>query len=477
MSWDDAVIYQVYIRSFQDSDGDGVGDLAGVTSRLEHIASLGAAAVWLSPIYPSPNADFGYDVTDYTSIDPTFGTFKDFDELVQRGHELGLRVLLDFVPCHTSIQHPWFRERPDFYVWADSPPNNWRASFGGSAWERDPVTGRYYLHSFFKEQADLDWRNPAVREEMSKALRFWLDRGVDGFRLDALDRLLKDPQLRDDPPATELPALPFHPEDARFRHAHSRNAPDIGSALGAIRDAVGDALLVGEVYLRAGELGPYLEALDVAFAFEAMHAGANAEKLRAAIADAIAAGKYGWVLSNHDFSRFASRVGRANDRAATMLMLALPGPAFMMQGDEIGVPDAPLGAPLLDRHGRDAFRLPMPWDSSPKGGFTTGTSWLPTSDAAHRNVADQERDPDSKLALVRRLIALRRELGRDIKLLPSPPDTIVVSRQAHVVAVNFGQKPRPAPPSGELVIEARPGDGHDHSVIPPHGGWIARAWK
>src|SRR6185437_14417379 len=188
MWWEQAVIYQVYVRSFQDSNGDGVGDLPGVTQRLEYIAELGAQAVWLSPIYPSPN--------------------EDFDALVDRAHALGLKVLLDFVPCHTSTEHPWFREHPDYYVWADAPANNWRAAFGGSSWGRDEQTGRYFLHSFFPEQADLNWRNPEVREQMTGAMRFWVDRGVDGFRLDALDRLMKDPELRDDPPATRRPDLP-----------------------------------------------------------------------------------------------------------------------------------------------------------------------------------------------------------------------------------------------------------------------------
>jgi alpha-glucosidase len=475
MRWDDAVVYQVYIRSFQDSNGDGIGDLRGVISRLEHIAGLGVATVWLSPIYVSPNADFGYDVADYTAVDPSFGTLADFDELIDAAHELGLKVLLDFVPCHTSIEHPWFRERTDFYTWADAPPNNWRASFGGSAWELDPVSGRYYLHSFFPEQADLNWRNPDVREAMTSALRFWRRRGVDGFRLDALDRLMKDPELRDDPPATGPPSLPIDPEDALLRHTNSRNAPDIGDALRSIREAVGDAFLVGEVYLPAAELPPYLESLDAAFAFEAIFAAADADRLRTGISSALEAGRQGWVLSNHDFSRLASRVGEVNARAAAMLVLSLPGPAFMLQGDEIGLPDGPVPEPPLDRHGRDAFRLPMPWDRSANGAFTPGTPWLPPVDASARNVADQQRDADSHLSFFRRMIRLRREFEPTAaELLPSPPDTVVLARGAHVIAVNLGDQPRQAPAAGELVIEARPGDGADLRVVPAHGGWIAR---
>ena len=227
MWWRDAVIYQVYVRSFQDSDGDGVGDIPGVTARLGHIAGLGADAVWLSPVYPSPNADFGYDVSDYEDVAPTFGTIADLDQLIARAHGLGLKVLLDFVPCHTSTEHPWFREHPEYYVWSDAAPNNWRAAFGGSAWGWDESTGRYFLHSFFPEQADLDWHRADVREELTGALRFWRRHGVDGFRLDALDRLMKDEQLRDDPPATRAPRLPMDPEDARLEHIHSRNAPGI----------------------------------------------------------------------------------------------------------------------------------------------------------------------------------------------------------------------------------------------------------
>ncbi len=472
---DEAVVYEVYARSFQDSDGDGVGDLRGLTSRLEHIAGMGATAVWLSPIYPSPNADYGYDVSGYTAVHPQLGTLEDLDELVDRAHSLGLRVILDFVPCHTSIRHPWFREHPEYYLWADSPPNNWLASFGGSAWERDPDTGRYYLHSFFPEQADLNWRNPDVREAMSAALRFWRERGIDGFRLDALDRLLKDEQLRDDPPATVPPLLPLYDEFATLRHTHSGNAPDIGSALQSIRNAVDNAALVGEVYLPSAELGPYLDALDAVFAFEAMQASGSASALRGGIAAALDAGKQGWVLSNHDFSRLGNRVGPQSLRAATLLLLALPGPAFLFQGDELGLLDGSPDEHPHDRAGRDAFRRPIPWDSSANAGFTNGRPWLPVGDGITRSVEEQEGDPDSHLSLVRRLVNLKSSLGATARLQESPADTIVLDRGDHVVAVNLGDIPRPAPAAGELVIEARPGDGANRDVIPAHGGWIARS--
>jgi alpha-glucosidase len=471
--WRDAVIYQIYPRSFQDSNGDGLGDLPGILSRLDYIERLGASAIWVSPFYPSPNADFGYDVADYTAVDPDYGTLDDFDRLVVAAHERGLRVIVDFVPCHTSIEHPWFRERPDFYVWMDAPANNWVAVFGGSAWDRDPVTGRYYLHSFFPEQPDLNWRNPDVRAEMQAALRFWLEHGVDGFRLDAIARLLKDPDLRDDPPATEPFGLPLREDYGRLSHVNSANAPDIGVALRAIREAVGDALLIGEVYLPTAQLRPYTEIVDVLFAFEAMQAGPDADRLKTTVAAAIEAGKLGWVLSNHDFARFASRFGE-NFRAASVLFLSLPGPVFVYQGDELGTPDGPGADPPLDRDQRDRFRHPMQWNGSPTGGFTTGIPWLPPDEPQLRNVADQEQDQESVLEFFRRLIRLRRDFGSAARLLDSPPGTVVLERGGHLVAVNLGDASAPIKRRGELALETRRGDGADPDTIPAHAAWISR---
>jgi alpha-glucosidase len=477
MWWHDAVIYQVYLRSFQDSDGDGVGDIPGAIARLEHIAALGADAVWLSPVYRSPNADFGYDVSDFQDVEPAFGTLADLDRLVGRAHDLGLKVLLDFVPCHTSIEHRWFREHPEYYVWSDTVPNNWRAAFGGSAWGFDELAGRYFLHSFFPEQADLDWHRPEVRERMASALASWRERGIDGFRLDALDRLMKDEQLRDDPPATHPPPLPMDPEDARLEHTHSRNASGIDIALRAIRQAVDDAFLVGEVYLPTSEMGPYLPSLDVVFSFEALHSAGDPSKLREAIAGGLALGHTGWVFSNHDFSRLATRAGAENARASSLLLLSLPGPAFMFQGDELGMPDALLAGDPLDRNGRDRFRVPMLWDDSEHSGFSTAVPWLQSA-AGHDvpNVATQRADPDSMLSLTRQAIALRREMSSGAELLESPSQTIVIARGGHTIAVNLGNEPQPTPAVGgsRLALEARSGDGQDLSVIPPHGGWIAR---
>ena len=280
-------------------------------------------ALWLSPIYPSPLADMGYDVADHCAIAPELGDLDGFDRLVARAHELGLKVLLDFVPSHTSIEHPWFREHPEYYVWADEPPNNWVAAFGGPAWTLDEETGRYYLHSFYPEQPDLDWRVPEVREAMGDVLRFWVDRGVDGFRVDALQQLMKDPELRDDPLATTPFALPLGDEYGRLEHVHSEAGPEIGVALQAMREAAGDALLVGEVYRPTRDLGPYLEHLDLAFAFELLHAPFDEERLAEVVAEGQRMGRVAWALSNHDFPRLATRFGEENAARAAEFLLSL----------------------------------------------------------------------------------------------------------------------------------------------------------
>ncbi|QEC48874.1 alpha-amylase [Baekduia soli] len=482
----DPVVYQVYPRSFQDADGDGEGDLAGITQRLGHIAALGADAVWLSPVYPSPMADGGYDGADYTGIDPRFGTLADADRLIARAHQLGLQVLFDAVPCHTSIEHPWFTEHPDYYVWSDrdGPQNGWRQAFGGPAWSRDPHGRGWYLHSFYPEQPDLDWRNPAVGAAFGAALGFWLDRGVDGFRLDALDRLLKDPQRRDDPPRTpdSPPALPeVSPDNAALRQVHSRNAPDVGVALATLREAVGPAYLVGEVYLPSSGLAPYLEHLDAAFSFELFHSPWDARSVRHALDEAqvLPEGRAAWVLSNHDFPRLPTRVGEANIRAAALLLLTLPGAAFVYQGDEVGMADGPgrahdpLGRGPDDRHGRDGFRHPMPWDATPGGGFSTAIPWMPADDPARRNVADQERDPGSLLHLYRDLIAARRRLQGPVELVRHgvAEDVVAFSRGGHLVALNLGATTQPAPAAGDLVRHTHhvKGGGAPTSLAPGEG--------
>jgi alpha-glucosidase len=480
MWWRDAVVYQVYPRSFCDSDGDGIGDLKGIASRLDHLVELGVDAVWLSPIYPSPLADFGYDVSDHADVDPAYGTLDDFALLIEEAHARELKLLMDLVPCHTSIEHPWFREHPGWYVWADGrdggPPNNWTSAFGGPAWTYDERRRRWYLHSFYPEQPDLDWRNPEVVAAMQGLLRLWLDRGVDGYRIDAIDRLLKDPELRDDPPASEPFGLPLREDEARLALTNSRNAPDTERALAAIREAAGDAFLVGEVYLPSAKWEPYLQHLDAVFAFELLHARWDAGELRHAI-DAVSAVKgpgdsgAAWVLSNHDFGRMASRFGRENARAAAMLLLTLPGAAFVYQGDEIGMGEGPGADPPYDRAGRDRYRHPMQWDGSPGGGFTSGTPWLPTVDPAERNVDDQRRQPGSMLRFYRELIALRDRLGPGVRMLEATPGVLAYERGEHLVAVNTTPRHAPAPRAGEVVLETEPG-ALDGALLAPHGGAV-----
>ena len=478
MSWRDGVVYQIYPRSFQDSNGDGVGDLEGIARRLDHLQDLGVDAMWLSPIYPSPLADFGYDVSDYTDVDPVFGSLESFDALVAAAHERGIRVLLDLVACHTSIEHPWFREHPDWYIWADGdgPPNNWVSAFGGTAWTRDERSGRWYMHSFYPEQPDLDWHNPEVVAAMQEVVRFWRDRGVDGFRLDAIDRLLKDPELRDDPPSDTPFGLPVGEHELGRDPRHSRNFPGVDRALAALREAAGDAFLVGEVYLPTARHAPYLEHLDRAFTFEFLLGRWEPEALREAIAPAAALeGRAGagaaWVLSNHDFGRLASRFGRENERAAAVLLLTLPGTAFIYQGDEIGMENGPGGEAPHDRLGRDVCRHPMQWDGSPQGGFTTGTPWLPVTDPDERNVAAQSRDPASMLSLVRELIRLRRDLGDGFELVDVAPGVIAYRRGSRLVAVNVTPE-RQAVPAGSVELATHDAEAAARGTLGPHAAAV-----
>jgi alpha-glucosidase len=473
--WEQAVVYQIYPRSFQDSDGDGVGDLRGITQRLDHLVWLGVDAFWLSPIYPSPLADFGYDVSDYTAVDPQLGSLEDLDELIAAAHERSLRVLLDLIPCHTSIEHPWFREHPDWYIWSpvDGPPNNWVSAFGGPAWSRDQETGRWYLHSFYPEQPDLDWRNAEVVEAFEGVVRFWLDRGVDGFRLDAIDKLIKDDELRDDPPATGIFPLPLREEAAALERVYSGNRPETIEALGAIRAAAGDALLVGEVFQPTTEYARYLEELDLVFAFELLFSPWKAKRLRAAIGPAAELRRVAWVLSNHDFDRLATRVGPENLRAAAMLLLSLPGAAFIYQGDEIGLANGPGAQPPYDRAGRDPMRHPMQWDASPTAGFTGGEPWLSPVDPAGRNVEAQRDDPGSLLQLYRLLIEARRLLGDGFQLLEGFDGMVTFERPEHVVAINVTAGRQPAPVTSQPELATHP-DPLAEGWLAPHAGVIAR---
>ena len=439
--WKRGVIYQVYPRSFQDSDGDGVGDLAGIRRRLGHFQDLGVDGVWISPVFASPMADFGYDISDYRAIDPLFGTLEDFDALVADARARGLKLILDLVPNHTSDQHPWFlesrssRDNPkrDWYIWRDgkpdgSPPNNWLGNFGGSGWEWDARTGQFYYHAYLPEQPDLNWRNPEVRAAMFEVMRFWLDRGVDGFRVDVLWHLIKDDQFRDDPPN---PAWrPGQASVERYLEVYSADRPEaheVAAEMRRVIDAYPDRVLIGEIYLPVHRLvtyyGPHLDGANLPFNFQLLQAEWTAETLGRIVRDYEAALPRGawpnWVLSNHDRHRIASRVGPAQARNAAMLLLTLRGTPTIYYGDELGLEQVPIPPDRVQDPweknepglglGRDPCRTPMPWDASPNAGFTTGRPWLPlNADWLTRNVAAERADPASIFSLYRDLLALRR---------------------------------------------------------------------
>ena len=432
--WQRGIVYEVYPRSFQDSNGDGIGDLEGIRQRLDYLVQLGVSAVWISPIYPSPMADFGYDVADYCGIDPIFGTLHDFDTLLEEVHRRGLKMILDFVPNHTSNRHPWFIEsrssrdspRRNWYLWRDEP-NNWLSNFGGSAWERDEATGQYYYHSFLKEQPDLNWRNPAVRKAMFDVLRFWLERRVDGFRVDVMWMMIKDDQFRNNPPNPAY--MPGSPSSHRLLPIYNANRPEVHELVGAIRalvDNYPDRVLIGEIYLPIQQLMMYygkdLAGANLPFNFHLLQCAWSAEAVAQVISDyyaALPAGAWpNWVLGNHDQARVASRVGAKQAPVAAMLLLTLPGTLTMYYGEEIGMTNVPIAPENAQDSaeknepgigaGRDPERTPMQWDSTPHAGFTTGQPWLPLApDYAVVNVATQEPDSRSMLALYRDLIRLR----------------------------------------------------------------------
>jgi alpha-glucosidase len=446
--WQSAVIYQIYPRSFQDNNGDGVGDLAGILSRVDYLSWLGVGAVWISPFYPSPMADFGYDISDYTNVDPLFGALADFDRLVAALHARNIRVILDFVPNHTSDKHPWFQEsrrsrhdpRRDWYIWRDArpedgPPNNWLSlATGRSAWEWDPATSQYYYHAFLAEQPDLNWRNPAVRRAMYDAMRFWLDRGVDGFRVDVLWHIGKDPEFRDD-----LANPDFQDSDPPFKRLlpiHSADHPvalEFATQMRRLLDEYpGDRVLIGELYLPLERLVAYygsdLTAVHLPFNFALLWAAWSRAKWCAPAVSRLVAEYEGalppgawpnWVVGNHDQPRIATRLGPAQARVAMVLLLTLRGTPTLYYADELGHRSVPIPPDRVrdpfglnmpgGTQGRDPVRTPMPWDGSSNAGFTTGKPWLPlAADAAEISVEAQKRDSHSMLSLTRSLIALRR---------------------------------------------------------------------
>lgn len=413
--WRDAVLYQVYPRSFADGNGDGIGDLAGVTERLEYLEWLGVDAIWLNPIHPSPNVDWGYDVADYTGIHPDLGTLDDLDRLIAEASRRGVHVLLDLVPNHSSNRHPWFRERADFYVWADEIPNNWESIFGGGpAWTFDEERGRYYLHNFAPEQPDLNWWNPEVAPEFERILRFWFDRGVAGFRIDVAHAIFKDRELRDEP---VIPGLGMRRRYSMFRpetHGILREWRALAASYDPPRLLLGEAYSL-EVEQWATYYGENDDQLDLAFAFMLTHAGLDADEMRGVVAEVEAALPAHawpcWAGSNHDIGRLATRWAggdEARARCALVILLTLRGTPCLYYGDELALEAGEvLPERVLDvaEPPRDHGRTPMPWTSD--GGWSE--PWLPLSDTS-RNVADQRADTESTLHFTRDLIALRREL-------------------------------------------------------------------
>ena len=445
--WRDGVLYQIYPRSFADSNGDGVGDLRGIIDRLDHLAWLGVDGIWLNPTFPSPNADWGFDVADYRDVHPDLGTLDDLDALIAAAGERGIRVLLDLVPNHTSDEHPWFveargsREAPhrDWYVWRDprpdgSPPNNWASIFGGSAWQLDEASGQYYLHLFHAKQPDLDWWNDEVRDEFEAILDFWYDRGIAGFRIDVAHGIVKDRELRDNPEAREDDVVQYRRIGQRPEFSMLR--PDVHDvfrrwrALGARRDP--EPVLIGETWVHDIETlatfyGNGVDELHLAFNFVFLAGQLETATLAPVVArteELLPQRAWPvWTLGNHDLTRFATRWGDGDERKvrlALMLLLTLRGTPVLYYGDEVGMPETeiprdrtvdPVGLVRHDppRRTRDGARTPMPWSAEPGAGFTAADvePWLPFGDLT-ANVADQREDRGSVLHLVRDLIALRR---------------------------------------------------------------------
>ena len=440
--WQAGVVYQIYPRSFQDSNDDGIGDLRGIHERLDYLQWLGVMAVWISPIYPSPMADFGYDVANYIDVDPMFGTLADCDSLVRALHARGLKLILDFVPNHTSSQHPWFREsrasrasrKRNWYVWRDpapdgGPPNNWLSEFGGPAWTFDPQTEQYYYHAYLPEQPDLNWREPGVEAAMHEVLRFWLDRGVDGFRVDAIHMLVEDESLQDNPPNPLW--KPGMSPARKLLRVHSSDRPETHDFVARMRDVLdryADRVFIGEAYLSIDRLmryyGESMEGFHLPFNFHLISAPWQPQPIAELVREYEAAlppgGWPNWVLGNHDKSRVLTRLrGVSQARLAALLLLTLRGTPTLYNGDEIGMHDVSIPAEQVqdprERNvpglglGRDPCRTPMQWSASANAGFTRGFPWLPVAaDFSTCNVALQVTEPHSLLHLYRRLLALRR---------------------------------------------------------------------
>jgi len=475
--WQTGILYQVYPRSFQDADGDGIGDLRGIIERLPYVAELGVEAIWLSPIFVSPMADFGYDIADHCAIDPLFGSLADFDALLKAAHARGLKVLLDLVPNHTSDRHPWFVEsrstrsnpKRDWYIWRDpapggGPPNNWLSEFGGSAWAFDERTGQYYYHAFLKEQPDLNWRNPQVAQAVHEVMRFWLKRGVDGFRVDVIWHLIKDEAFRDNPPNPDFRA--GNPDYTRLLPLYSTDRPEVHAVvrdLRAVVDEFPERVLIGEVYLPVEKLAAYygrdLAGAHLPFNFALIDTPFEPRAIAALIERyerALPEGAWpNWVMGNHDRPRLATRIGPEKAALAAMLLLTLRGTPTLYYGDEIGmrqvdIPPARMRDPAAaDVPGRDGARTPMQWDASRFAGFSSAEPWLPLGDFTRINVATEGAEPASLLNLYRRLIAARRQSRAlsegGFRLITLDDATLVYRRETNaeavLVALNFTAAP------------------------------------
>ena len=517
-------MYQIYPRSFADSDGDGVGDLPGVISRLDYLSeTLGIDAIWLSPFYPSPMKDFGYDVADYCDVDPLFGTLEDFDRLLAAAHDRGLRIIIDLVPNHTSDEHPWFIEsrsskdnpKRDWYVWSDpkldgSPPNNWLSNFGGKAWDWDGETGQYYLHSFLTSQPDLNWRNPEVREAMFDVVRFWLDRGVDGFRIDVAHFIMKDPEMRDNPPAGARDgAFKSLGEYDSQLHPYDKGHPDVHAVFRELRTLLdsypGDRFSVGEVHVFDMEewalyYGQDLDELHMPFNFTLVWApwsarrfGELIDQVESAVPDG------GWpnhVLGNHDERRLVGRYGARQARVAAMLLLTLRGTPTLYYGDELGLANVEIPRHLQQDpwalqepavESRDGCRTPMPWDGTAAAGFspTMVAPWLPIPDD-HRslNVESQLGDDRSMLRLYIELLRLRksREVLRAGAYDPiGTADGVLAYRrqtgdESLLIALNFTDEERVVRSGpGDVVLSSeldRDGPINQRLILRPHEGVV-----
>ncbi|NJL92231.1 MAG: DUF3459 domain-containing protein [Anaerolineae bacterium] len=485
--WHNAVIYQIYPRSFMDSNGDGVGDLLGIIHRLDYLVELGVDIIWISPIYPSPMADFGYDVSNYTDVHPMFGDLATFDRLLAEAHTRGLRIVLDFVPSHSSDEHPWFiesrssRDNPkrDWYYWRDaqpdgSPPNNWESFFGGPAWAWDEHTRQYYLHLFDVKQPDLNWRNPDVVAAIHEALRFWLRRGVDGFRVDVVTFILKHPEMPDNPFTSGVDFFNQITETPVMIHRYDVNQPEVHEVIRGIRQVLeefsGERLFIGETWFfdhheLATYYGKNLDEIHIPFNFTLMKQPWDAAGMRANLRSYYAALPEGavasFVLGSHDEPRLATRYGHRNHRAAGLLLLTLQGVPVIYYGDEIGMQNIDLPVEKIqDPQGkfnpaatRDPERSPMQWDSTANAGFSPEgvETWLPIAqDYEQVNVMLQHHEPTSTLNFYRQLLALRKSSDAlrwgAITLLADQPNhalayTRTLEGERWLVVINFADAP------------------------------------